>query len=264
MIKNNPRHIAASILNDFGISEPQNVEIEDIAYALKIPIRYVDLGGCEGRIIHKKGQSIITVNRSTEFESRKRFTLAHEIGHYLMHRNNLINHNDDISSLSWFNNKNRQKIFYQEFEANEFASELLLPTDKFISDVSGIPFSPELIRSISDKYRVSRTSTIHRFTEHGNHPICVFYTKNNKVHYWRKSEDFKYYIKDITTQKPPSDSVCAEYFNDNTIYSVDESKQEISKSTWLEVNEKYHDDVFYEFCLVHSSVKLAISVIWED
>lgn len=263
-MKNNPRHIASSILNDFGISEPQNVEVEDIAHALKIPIRDVELRGCEGRIVHKNGQSIITVNGKCEFESRRRFTIAHEIGHYLLHKNDLINHNDDISSLSWFNDKNKKRIFEQEFEANEFASELLLPTKNFISDISGIPFSPELARSISDKYKVSRTSTIHRFTEHGNHPICVFYTKNNKVHYWRKSEDFNYYIKDITTQKPPSDSVCAEYFNDNTIYSVEDSKQEISKSTWLEVKAEYAGDIFYEFCLVHSATNLAISVIWED
>jgi hypothetical protein len=166
--------------------------------------------------------------------------------------------------LSWFNNKNKHKILNQEFEANEFAAELLLPTSQFVSDINGTPFSPELIRSISDKYKVSRTSLIHRFTEHGNHPICVFYTKNNKVHYWRKSEDFNYFIRDITTQKPPSDSVCAEYFNDNTIYSVADSKQEISKSTWLDVKEEYGNDDFYEFCLVHTAVNLAISVIWED
>jgi Zn-dependent peptidase ImmA (M78 family) len=261
---NNPRQLALSILNDFGISEPQNIEIEDIAHALKIPIRHVGLNGCEGRILHNSKHSIITLNNNTDFETRKRFTIAHEIGHYLMHRKDSTNHNDDISSLSWFDDKNQHKVLKQEFEANEFASELLLPTDMFAASIQAKPFSPNLIRTISDHFRVSRTSVIHRFTEHGNHPICVFYTRNNKVHYWRKSEDFRYYIKGITKLPPPSDSVCAEFFNDNTIYSVEDSKQEIVKSTWLDVKDDFVDDVFYEFCLVHSSANLAISVIWED
>jgi len=264
MMKNNPRHLASSIMNKFGISEPQNVEVEDIAYALNIPIRYVGLNGCEGRIIHNEKHSIITVNSNNEFESRKRFTIAHEIGHFLMHRNDPINHNDDVSSLSWFNHKNKHKILNQEYEANEFAAELLLPTSKFISAINGKPFSPELIRSISDTYRVSRTSIIHRFIDCGHHPICVFYAKNNQVHYWRRSEHFRYYIKDITKLPPPSDSVCAEYYNENTIYPFEESKQEIVKSTWLDVKVDDVDDVFYEFCLVHSSANLAICVIWED
>lgn len=98
-------------------------------------------------------------------------------------------------------------------------------------------FSPDVIRNISDKFNVSRSSVIHRFTESGNHPICVFYTENNKVHYWRRSEGFNYKIKDITKLAPPTDSVAAEYFSHNIIYSIDDSKQEIIKSTWLDVRE---------------------------
>jgi Zn-dependent peptidase ImmA (M78 family) len=181
-----------------------------------------------------------------------------------MHKSSPINHTDSISSLSWFNDKNKKGIFQQEYEANVFASELLFPTHIFKEYIKNQAFSPDVIREVSDKFNVSRSSVIHRFAESGNHPICVFYTKNNKVHYWRRSEGFNYKIKDITKLAPPTDSVAAEYFSQNIIYPIDDSKQEIIKSTWLDVREDYVDDTFYEFCMVYSSANLAISVIWEE
>lgn len=263
-LNNSPRGLALSILKDFGIDEPHKIDIEDIVYALEIPIQFKSLTGCDGRIIHGKKNSIITINRDIEFETRKRFTIAHELGHYLMHKDNPIQHTDTISSLSWFNNKGNTGISLHEFEANTFASELLLPTHKFMEAIQGIPFSPGLIRKVSDQYHVSRSSIIYRFVEYGNHPVCVFYSQNNKVHFWRKSEGFYYKIKDITKLAPPNDSVAAEYFTNQTIYSIEDSKQEIVKSTWLDVNGDFVNDCFYEFCLVYSAANLAISVIWED
>ena len=265
MKKNNsPRKLALSILNDFGIDNPSEIDILDIVGALDIPIKFSSLSGCDGRIIHGKGKSLIAINETIAFETRKRFTIAHELGHYLMHRNDPISHTDNMGSLSWFNDKSKQKMAIQEYEANTFASELLLPTAIFTKEIEDYYFSPELIREVSDKYKLSRSSVIHRFVENGNHPVCVFYTRNNKVHYWRRSNDFNYRIKEITKLPPPSDSVAAEFFTQNKIYSIDESTQEISKSTWLNVMEEQVNDLFYEFCLVYSDANLSLSVIWED
>jgi len=263
-MKNNPRKLALEILTNFGIDDPRDVTIEDVIYALNIPLKYSKLTNCDGRIIHGEGKSLIVINDSIDFETRRNFTLAHELGHYLMHRNDLIQHVDDSASLAWFDTKNKTKISQQEIEANTFAAEILLPTHLFIEEVYKQPFDPNLIRSISDKYNVSRSSIIYRFVEMGNHPICVFYTKDNKVSYWKRSKDFNFKIKECTRIPPPHDSVAAEFFDDGTIYPLNESKQEISKSTWLEVKEEYADDTFYEYCLVHSGTNLTISVIWED
>ena len=261
---NRPRKLALSILNDFGIDEPNKVNIEDIVLALEIPFQYKKMQGCDGRILHGNNKSIITISNSIEFETRKRFTIAHELGHYLLHRKEPIQHTDNISSLSWYNDKSKTGIALQEYEANMFASELLLPTFSFKEFIQSKPFSPDLIREISDYYNVSRSSIIYRFAENGNHPLCVFYTKDNKVLFWRRSEGFNYRIKDITKLSPPTDSVAAEFFNDNTIYSVEDSKQEIVKSTWLDVSADYVNDTFFEFCMVYSAANLTLSVIWEE
>lgn len=260
----NPRNVALELLNQFGIDDPKDISVLDIIYALDIPIKFAPLSNCDGRIIHGSKKSMIVINDSVTFQTRRNFTIAHELGHYLLHKNNGIQHFDNMNTMSWFDKENQNIIAKQEFEANTFASELLLPTDIFIEEVKGKKFSPQLIRSIADKYSVSRSSVIYRFTENGNHPICVFYTKDNKVKYWRRSSDFKYRIKECTKIPPPIDSVSAEYFDDGTIYSVKDAVQEIVKSTWLEVKEDFIEDVFYEFCMVYSEANLAISVIWED
>lgn len=263
-MKNNPRLIAESILNDFGIDEPNSISIEDIVYALDIPLQFRKLNGCDGRIIHDGNRSIIVINDQIQYQSRRDFTIAHELGHYLMHRDSLIQHTDTMITMSWFDNTLKNKILIQEYEANTFAAEILLPTSIFKQEIEKKKFSPELIKSVADKFKVSQSSIIFRFVDFGNHPICVFYSKDNKVKFWKKSQDFYYRIKECTKIPPPSDSVTAEFFEDGTFYSGKEAKQEIVKSVWLDVKDDYVDDPFYEFCLIHSESNLAISVIWED
>jgi Zn-dependent peptidase ImmA (M78 family) len=263
-MKNNPRLVAQKILSDFGIDVPNEISIEDVVHALDIPLRSRELNGCDGRIIHEGNKSIIVINDQIQYQSRRDFTIAHELGHYLMHRNNLIQHMDSISTMSWFDSSVKNQISIQEFEANTFAAEILLPSSIFEKELERKAFSPELVKEIADKFRVSQSSIIYRFVEFGNHPICVFYSKDNKVKYWKKSKDFYHKIKDCTKIPPPTDSVAAEFFEDGTFYTGKEAKQEILKSVWLDVKDEYVNDPFYEFCLIHSESNLAISVIWED
>jgi Zn-dependent peptidase ImmA (M78 family) len=64
------------------------------------------------------------VKASIREASRKRFTVAHEIGHFVMpHHRRLKNVCEEKKIESFDLNLNRPEI-----EANEFAAELLLPT----------------------------------------------------------------------------------------------------------------------------------------
>ncbi|NOQ71162.1 MAG: ImmA/IrrE family metallo-endopeptidase [Crocinitomix sp.] len=269
---NNPREIALELLSDFGLSDLRSTDILDVISALDIPLKFKSLTGCDGRIIHGDNKSLIVINENIEFDTRIKFTVAHELGHYLMHRDSPIIHSDNISSMSWFNNKNKELIAQQEYEANTFASELLLPTEIFKKEIQGIKFSPHLMKQLASKFGVSLSSMIYRFVEFGNQPICAFYCRKNIVNYWKKSPLFTYQIKEVTKLSPPDDSVAAEYFEDGTIYIKEEAIQEITKSVWLVKRNKsdyagaddFENDKFYEYCMVYSAVDLAISVIWED
>jgi Zn-dependent peptidase ImmA (M78 family) len=72
------------------------------------------------------GEPIVWINsRQNSYEPRRRFTLAHEIGHFCMHRvDGKVEFVDDKSTMS------RSESYWtrHESEANNFAAELLMPT----------------------------------------------------------------------------------------------------------------------------------------
>ncbi|MFM7857229.1 MAG: ImmA/IrrE family metallo-endopeptidase, partial [Flammeovirgaceae bacterium] len=84
----------------------------------------------EGALIRKPGTAEwgIFYNSAISSPGRKNFTLAHELGHYLLHREKSP---DDIicdraDMLNW-----ESKYRIMESEANQFASFLLMPRDDF-------------------------------------------------------------------------------------------------------------------------------------
>ena len=76
---------AERLLQDLGISEPQEIDLEAIAFHLGARVRFRKLEGCEARIIGCNDAAIITIDHGCSL-TRKRFSLAHEIGHWTHHR----------------------------------------------------------------------------------------------------------------------------------------------------------------------------------
>ena len=81
----------------------------------------VPLENCDGRMVMKSGRSIVSLNSNIEFPQKKRFVLAHELGHIILHGDKEATFSDDYATLEAYKNGP------QEIEANEFASELLMP-----------------------------------------------------------------------------------------------------------------------------------------
>lgn len=104
---------------------------------------------------------------------RKRFTLAHELGHILIpwHTGNIIDHLDsvdgDVDIAYW----------HMEKEANVFASELLMPDHymaKIISEENDIQ---AIIETVRDECDVSNLASIFRTAQclPKNNILCVSY-----------------------------------------------------------------------------------------
>lgn len=88
-----------------------------------------DLDGFDGLLKANKSRSkwLVLYNSATPSEGRKRFTIAHEFGHYILHRHqqDLFEcGNGDIET----GDNNERDI---EAEADLFASTLLMPLDDF-------------------------------------------------------------------------------------------------------------------------------------
>ena len=115
-------------INRFKAASP--VDVEGLATALGVEVRYLRLDeGIAGFIEQpQRDQFAIGVN-SADPVTRQRFTIAHEIGHFMLHRH-LIGRGVDDDKMY----RNTEARFQntsigrqQETEANRFAANVLMP-----------------------------------------------------------------------------------------------------------------------------------------
>ena len=99
-----------------------------------VEVETTDFGDeISGLLVREGMRAIIGVN-ATQALTRQRFTVAHELGHYLLHP-----HGRDLyvdkDFVVHFRDSNSSKGFdSQEVEANHFAAELLMPNDRVVRE----------------------------------------------------------------------------------------------------------------------------------
>jgi hypothetical protein len=145
---------AKDIVKDLAIEEPSHLSIEAIAFHRGAFIKEGFMQGADGRLVTSGARGIITVREDIPEWGRKRFVMAHELGHYELHRqaSPAISCSDD-DFLKW----NQES--YLEVEANYFAGELLMPEEMFRHRITRKELSAELLNSLADTFSTSLTAT---------------------------------------------------------------------------------------------------------
>ena len=250
---------AQKVLVECGLDDPSQEKMSEIIFGRKAFYEERHLSGKEGEIVTFGNRSIITINSNIQFESKKRFAAAHELGHFELHRNlTPIFFDTEYDLINWY------QAGPQEKEANEFASEFLMPSEMFYKECYRKIFGPKVIEELSNRFRVSKTAAILKFVERGNHPVAIVYCKDNKMQWWKKSSDLRYFLKFEKGKNPPIGSVAYELFTTKKVYIGDESKQEVCKFDWFE--PKYADEqdsYMFEYCLYVKSYNYSLSILWE-
>ena len=250
---------ALDILEQCGLDDPTEIPLHIIVQGLGAYYEEKPLQKCEGRIISIGSKTLITINSNITIEGKKRYAIAHEIGHFIMHRDSIpIISDSELNFVDWL------KRGPHEQEANEFASEFLMPRELFKSECKGKKFSPELIRALALRFQTSLTATILKYVQFGNHEVCVVYCKGNKMKWWKKSEDFYHFLNFEYNAAPPPGSVAFEMFTKGTYYNDSERKQQIWKSDWFEMKDDETDVPFFELCIFVPSYNYTLSIIWEE
>ena len=143
-----------------------------------------DLDGFDGLLKANKARSkwLILYNSAVQSEGRKRFTIAHEFGHYILHRDGQDQFacgNADIET----GHSNELDI---EAEADKFASTLLMPLDDFRRQVDGQPVSFDLLGHCANRYGVSLTAAALRWTEIAEKRTVLVASRDDHL-LWAKS-----------------------------------------------------------------------------
>ena len=136
---------AEELLRDADIAVPP-VDVKGLAESLFLQIVHSDTGEHGGRALLEYGQ--IHINAS-ESPAGQRFSIGHEIAHYLLHRDGFVfsPHEDPESELYAANPASEL-----EREANYFSSVLLVPPRWIRKDVDA-GFMPA---DLAKRYQVSQ------------------------------------------------------------------------------------------------------------
>lgn len=160
------------VFTDHSVTTP--VDVVDIARSYGFSVYQLAMdSNVSGLIIvdseNIKGfdtNKVIVINANHSF-TRKRFTVAHELGHYFLRD----------KPQQCFAHRDAGRVDAEERDANRFASELLMPENEFrreykavISGYSTRELSmirPSIIAAVADKFNVSEAAAEIRIRELG-------------------------------------------------------------------------------------------------
>ena len=189
----NPRMIADAIHAQLG-GIKGSVPIREVAHELDIlEIRSEPILSFEGALVTtaERGYGSILVNANSN-PQRKRFTIAHELGHFLnpWHMPTTAvgfecSKHDMIESA----NSKANRHLKQEIEANIFAIELLVPRNQLYQFTETDP-EIEAVLIMASKFDVSKQASARRYVELHNEPLAVVFSKNGRMLYASRSEKF--------------------------------------------------------------------------
>jgi hypothetical protein len=156
---------------------------------IKAPIAH-DLASCEGILVRNPNDDAewgIFYNGKAPAE-RQRFTIAHELGHFVLHRGQRPNFSCDKESV--YSGADRMRSI--EREADDFASKLLMPGDLLREAISDQRIDLHVLSALANRFQVSFESLCIRFIKFTPQRAILVYWDNGFAKYeWRSSSAIK-------------------------------------------------------------------------
>ncbi len=246
MAKRYPK--AKSLLDELGITEPEEIDLEAIAQYAGATVTRQPMVGAEARILGLDDHAIITVNQNSLL-TRQRFSIGHELGHWM----------NDRGQIDLTCGIDKQEGYYtgtdKESLANEFATELLLPSSMFIPRLAKRPPTLEVIKDLAGLFRASFTATARRTIDLGAHPAMIVCSSIKGRQWFKASTELERVL--WPNKSTSKDSLAYKLLATD---SLTEASEEVDADAWID-----HENAS-DYVLVESSVKvtaeLVVSVLW--
>ena len=212
------------------------VPVQDIATAVGISdIQEVATHGFEGALIAnlEKSEGVILVNGPSN-EPRQRFTIGHELGHFLnpWHKaKDGIRSECRASDMRSARCRTLDRATKMEAEANEFSAELLMPKARFRRDIerrAGADLGHILDLAVA--YEVSKEAAARRYVDIHDEICAIIFSKDGRVRYPYKAQAFPWL--DVRKEMPlPQQSLSAHF---DGLLGQPSEWAEVDAGLWLE------------------------------
>lgn len=145
---------AREIIKELCIEEASHIDIESIAFTRGAIVKEEAMNGADGRLAALEASGLITVREDIPERGKKRFVIAHELGHFELHRKEVPSITCTDAAFREWSLRNPR-----EMEANYFAAEILMPEEIFKRSMAGKDLKPALFRRIYEEFSTSLTAT---------------------------------------------------------------------------------------------------------
>lgn len=172
------------------------VPVQDIAVALDIAQVHLDrFDGFEGMLLTDTVRSSGCIIANTAKGSRRaRFTVAHELGHFLMERHQLSADNGfTCFAQDMRETRDGRRHVRQETQANQFAIELLVPDylmEPFYSDDPDLRDAQHLMNHLD----VSLEACMRRMVDRRAEALAAVWSHNGTARYFAKGAEFPFVV----------------------------------------------------------------------
>jgi len=160
-------------------------DLWEICRALGLRIKELPLTGAHGALVRSKSacKGIVCIKESLRLATQKRFTIAHEIGHFVIPYHKDLSNVCNAQTLGRFG----RGLPRPELEANEFAAELLLPAKLVRTPLQLKTPSLETIGGVATEFETSLTTAIWRFLDLTDEPSAMIWSHKGSASWYRTS-----------------------------------------------------------------------------
>lgn len=169
-----------SLLQSLGVEEPRDIDVEAIAYYVGLRVKRRCLKCCEAMITGKGNKGIISVVPGV-MPQRERFSIAHELGHWAMHRGETVAcRSTDIGKFSKGNEVERA--------ADQYAANLLMPWSLFKAECRGHHrLDLKALKAVSGMFKTSQTATLIRMIDSDVYPTAIMISHGTGGKKWHRA-----------------------------------------------------------------------------
>ena len=190
-----PERIADGIIRHIS-DLPIPVPIEEIAMMLDIVgIEEMETEGFEGGLFTdaEKSEGIILVKKGS-LPQRRRFTIGHELGHFLCPSHNPTSTDGfrcSSADMGMTYAGKTDRAASMEVEANRFAAFLLMPLTHFRKDLRlHKDVDIKHILALAKRYDTSKEATAHCYVDVQDEPCAVVVSRNGLILRFYRGDDF--------------------------------------------------------------------------
>jgi Zn-dependent peptidase ImmA (M78 family) len=131
-----------------------------------IELREADLKDISGMLVKENNHTWTIIVNKEDSKTRKLFTIAHELGHYQLHRQTSDRFVDGhlVAQNGW-NRDELSKYSEQELEANEFAANLIMPAALIAQTLGKIKkenIDETVLQKLANQFNVSTLAMLTR------------------------------------------------------------------------------------------------------